>query len=111
MAGWVGNVRVTGLNMLPVSQLDGGHVAYSLLDRGAHTLARGLLVIAILFVLYYELYSWVVMLIVVIPAGRRSSAHRRRQPRIGPAPPRARLARAVDSDPLPLAARISQPVR
>jgi membrane-associated protease RseP (regulator of RpoE activity) len=68
MAGWVG-MFVTGLNMLPVSQLDGGHVAYSLLERGAHTLARGLLIIAILFVLYYEQYSWVVMLIVVILLG------------------------------------------
>ena len=68
MAGWVG-MFVTGLNMLPVSQLDGGHVAYSLFDRGAHTLARGLLVFAILFVLYTEQYSWVVMLVVVILLG------------------------------------------
>jgi membrane-associated protease RseP (regulator of RpoE activity) len=68
MAGWVG-MFVTGLNMLPVSQLDGGHVAYSLLERGAHTLARGLLVIAIVFVLYTEQYGWVVMLVIVILLG------------------------------------------
>src|SRR5262249_45528911 len=36
MAGWVG-MLITGLNMLPISQLDGGHVAYAILGRRAYT--------------------------------------------------------------------------
>lgn len=70
LAGWVG-LLVTGLNMLPISQLDGGHVAYALFGKQAHTVARTFLVLAIAFlVIYiYDAYIWTMMLILVILIG------------------------------------------
>jgi membrane-associated protease RseP (regulator of RpoE activity) len=68
MAGWVG-MLVTGLNMLPVSQLDGGHVIYGLFGRKAHLVARTFLVMAIASIIIFQQYNWSIMLILVILLG------------------------------------------
>jgi len=68
MAGWVG-LLITGLNMLPVSQLDGGHVAYALFGRRAHSLARALLLGAIAFVIVVpgaQIWTLMVVLVTII---------------------------------------------
>ncbi len=68
MAGWVG-MLITGLNMMPISQLDGGHVIYGLFGRRADLVARTFLIAAILFVVLGEHYNWTIMLVLVILLG------------------------------------------
>ena len=68
MAGWVG-LLVTGLNMIPISQLDGGHVSYALFGRRAHWLARGVLVAAIATIVLLGRTNWVAMVVIVTLLG------------------------------------------
>jgi len=64
MAGWVG-MLITGLNMMPISQLDGGHTAYALFGRKAHWLARGVVVAAVAFMIWNQQLQWGMMLLLV----------------------------------------------
>ena len=73
MAGWVG-LLITGLNMMPVSQLDGGHVTYALFGRGAHWLARGFLLAVFIAIGLWWFFSgappgWILMALLVLLLG------------------------------------------
>lgn len=68
MAGWVGFL-ITGLNMLPVSQLDGGHLVYTLFGRRAHWIARGFVVLAVAYVIFSQQWNWLLMIVLVMFIG------------------------------------------
>lgn len=67
LAGWVG-IFITGLNLIPMSQLDGGHVLYTLLLRRSRPIALFLWFAAVAAVLlggalgHDEAYGWLLML-------------------------------------------------
>jgi len=56
-AGWIG-LFVTALNLLPVGQLDGGHVVYALFGRRHRTISRMFIVVCLLMVVVPYLVGW-----------------------------------------------------
>ncbi|MFV1966105.1 MAG: site-2 protease family protein, partial [Pirellulaceae bacterium] len=68
MAGWVG-LLVTALNMMPVSQLDGGHVMYTLLGKRARWVARGFILVAVGFMVFVNPWFLLVMMLLIMLVG------------------------------------------
>lgn len=68
MAGWVG-LLVTGLNLVPLSQLDGGHICRAVFGRAGNWVARGVLLAAMASVIVTGQFNWVVMLVLVTLMG------------------------------------------
>ena len=66
-AGWIG-FFVTSLNLLPIGQLDGGHIAYALLGK-RHALVSKILiaVLAVLGIFVFE--GWIVWAVLLIILG------------------------------------------
>ena len=67
-AGWVG-LLITAINLIPVGQLDGGHVLYALLRTKAHRVATLLLLGAVAGVIMFGLYGWTLMLVLLMFMG------------------------------------------
>lgn len=69
-AGWFGCL-VTAYNLFPVSQLDGGHIAYSIF-RKAYSKISGLVFLAILSLgIVYRFYGWFFWAVLILILGFR----------------------------------------
>ncbi len=71
-AGWVG-MFVTGLNLLPLSQLDGGHVAYGVMGKRQWLLS--MFVVAGLLVLSLQSPTWIAWVVMTFLIGGGRWAH------------------------------------
>ena len=67
-AAWVG-LLITGLNMMPVGQLDGGHITYTLFGNASKWIAEAAIVLAIAFMVYHQHYVLIVMVGLILIMG------------------------------------------
>src|SRR5439155_185643 len=89
-AGWLG-VFVTMLNLLPISQLDGGHILYSAVPRWHRRTALGFWALIVALGVYWRgwlLWGGLVLLLSLAP---RSPAGAGRAPAAAAVAPRARM--------------------
>ncbi|RKY90430.1 site-2 protease family protein [candidate division KSB1 bacterium] len=68
-AGWAG-LFVTALNLLPVGQLDGGHIIYAILGRKSRYVFRVAL-LAFIFICIFYFWGWLLMILFIIWFGYR----------------------------------------
>jgi membrane-associated protease RseP (regulator of RpoE activity) len=67
-AGWVG-IFITALNLIPIGQLDGGHILYALLLRRAGRVAQVLLAAAMIAVVVWGYWGWTLMIFLLMLVG------------------------------------------
>ncbi len=67
-AGWVG-MLITALNLIPIGQLDGGHILYALLRQRAHAVAWILVFAAGAGMVLTQQYGWAPMLLLLMFIG------------------------------------------
>jgi membrane-associated protease RseP (regulator of RpoE activity) len=71
-AGWVG-LFVTALNLLPIGQLDGGHIAYALFGRKSRLISLVAIAVMAFITIFYN-PGWLLLLILMILFGFRHPA-------------------------------------
>jgi membrane-associated protease RseP (regulator of RpoE activity) len=68
-AGWVG-LFVTSLNLLPIGQLDGGHIVYGLFGRNSRIVYLVAITVMAFITVFYN-PGWFLLLILIILFGFR----------------------------------------
>ena len=69
-AGWVG-LLITSINLIPIGQLDGGHILYGMFRKKAHVASAIVLVLAISISIRLWLMQWWLMLGLITFLGTR----------------------------------------
>lgn len=83
VAGWVG-MLITGLNMMPIGQLDGGHITYTMFGKAAHWIAQATIVFAIAYMVYHNNFMLILMVILLLLMGPNHPPTRDDSVPIGP---------------------------
>lgn len=65
LAGWLG-LLFTMMNLVPISQLDGGHIAYAAIRRHSRWFTLAGLAMLAFFIVWWQAYSWVVWVVVLV---------------------------------------------
>lgn len=71
-AGWVG-LFLTGLNLLPIGQLDGGHILYALIGERARALYLPIMAAMVILTLMFP-DTWLLVLVILFLFGRTYAA-------------------------------------
>jgi membrane-associated protease RseP (regulator of RpoE activity) len=70
LAGWLG-FFVTALNLMPLSQLDGGHIAYAVVGRGYRKVVWVFLGVLVMLFLVSRWQGWLVWVALAVALGLR----------------------------------------